>query len=88
MSHYLMLSKYGNCSRLLKIKNKLKIRWFLQIKSRRILVFLWAFLIKTIIPLALVGYEMIIANSYPTRICGINGQMYCTDLWRLWAFEG
>ena len=26
---------------------------------------------KTIIPLALVGYEMIIANSYPTRACGI-----------------
>ena len=24
-SHYTMLSKYGNCSRLLKIKNKLKI---------------------------------------------------------------
>ena len=26
---------------------------------------------KTIIPLALVGYEMIIANSYPMRACGI-----------------
>ena len=26
---------------------------------------------KTIIPLALVGYEMIIANSYPTRPRGI-----------------
>ena len=26
---------------------------------------------KTIIPLALVGYEMIIANSYPTRTHGI-----------------
>ena len=26
---------------------------------------------KTIIPLALVGYEMIIANSYPTRTRGI-----------------
>ena len=24
-----MLSKYGNCTRLLKIKNKLKIGWFL-----------------------------------------------------------
>ena len=32
---------------------------------------MWAFLIKTIIPLALVGYEMIIANSYPTRTRGI-----------------
>ena len=29
MSHYTMLSKYGNCTRLLKIKNKLKIGWFL-----------------------------------------------------------
>ena len=28
MSHYTMLSKYGNCSRLLKIKNKLKIGCF------------------------------------------------------------
>ena len=26
---------------------------------------------KTIIPLALVGYEIIIANSYPTRTRGI-----------------
>ena len=26
---------------------------------------------KTIIPLPLVGYEMIIANSYPTHACGI-----------------
>ena len=26
---------------------------------------------KTIIPLALVGYEMIIVNSYPTRARGI-----------------
>ena len=38
-------------------------RLFLQIKSGRILDILGAFLIKTIIPLALVGYEMIIANS-------------------------
>ena len=28
MSHYTMLSKYGNYTRLLKIKNKLKIRCF------------------------------------------------------------
>ena len=27
--------------------------------------------IKTIIPLTLVGYGMIIANSYPMRTCGI-----------------
>ena len=28
MSHYAMLSKYGNCMHLLKIKNKLKISCF------------------------------------------------------------
>ena len=64
--------------RLLKIKNKLiENRLFLQIKSRRILSILWVFLMihyystryfvgvvnKTIIPLALGGYEMIIATS-------------------------
>ena len=37
-----ILSKYGNCTRLLKIKN----RMFLQIKSGRILDILLAFLIK------------------------------------------
>ena len=46
MSRYTMLSKYGNCTSLLKIKNKLKNRLFLQIKSRSILDILWAFLIK------------------------------------------
>ena len=58
-----MRSKYGNWMRLFKIKNKLKDGCFFQIKSGRILEALWAFLIKTIIPLELVGYEMIIANS-------------------------
>ena len=41
-----MLSKYGKCTRLLKIKNKLKIVCFLQVKSGRILDILWAFLVK------------------------------------------
>ena len=42
-----MLSKYGKCTHVLKIKNKLKIGCFnLQIKSGRILNVLWAFLIK------------------------------------------
>ena len=44
-----MLSKYGNCTRLLKIKNKLKNRLFLQVKSRSILDILWAFLIKQLL---------------------------------------
>ena len=56
-----MFSKYGNCMRLLKIKNKLKVGCFLQIKSERILDVSRAFLIKQL-ALALVGYEMIIAN--------------------------
>ena len=36
---------------------------FLQIKSGRIRNILWAFFNKTIIPPALVGYEMVIANE-------------------------
>ena len=43
---YTMLSKYGNCTRLLKIKNKLKIGCLDQKESRRILHILLAFLIK------------------------------------------
>ena len=67
-----MLSKYGNCTRPLKIKNKLKInRLFLQIKvGKNSRSFVGVFN-KTIIPLALVGYEKIMANSYPTRTRGI-----------------
>ena len=59
MSHYTMLSKYGNCtcvcvcSKLKKSENRL----FLQMKSGRILDTLWAFLIKTI--------------YYSTRACRI-----------------
>ena len=41
-----MLSKYSNCKRPLKTKNKAENWLFLQIKSRRILDILWAFLIK------------------------------------------
>ena len=43
-------------------------RLFFQIKSGRCFVGVFN---KTIIPLALVGYEMIIANSYPTSTHGI-----------------
>ena len=41
-----MLSKCGNCTRLLKVKKKAENRLFLPIKSGRILNILWAFLIK------------------------------------------
>ena len=61
MSQYNMFSKYGNCMRLLKIKNMLKVGCFLQIKSERILDVSWEFFIKQL-SLALVGYMMIIAN--------------------------
>ena len=44
-----MLSKYGNRTRLLKIKKQAENRLFLRIKSRRILDILWAFLIKQLL---------------------------------------
>ena len=59
MSHYITLSKYGNRTHLLKIEKKMRICWFLGVFN------------KTIIPLALVGYEMITANPYSTRTRGI-----------------
>ena len=62
MSRYTMLFKYGNGTRLLKIKNKMKIGWFTNkvgTNSR----YLWAFLIEQLFHSRLVGYEMIIANS-------------------------
>ena len=55
MRLYTMLSIYINCTRLLKIKNKLKTgknsRYFVDVIN------------KTIIPLAFVRYEVIIDNS-------------------------
>ena len=65
-----MLSKYGNCTYLLKTKNKLKIGCFFTkvLKNSRCLVGVFN---KTIIPLVLVGYEIINANSYPIRTRGI-----------------
>ena len=56
-----MLSKYGNCTCLLKIiKIQAENQLFSQIQLRRILDILRAFLIKQLlIPLALVGYEII-----------------------------
>ena len=69
MSHYTMLSKYGNCTRLLK-----KTSWKSVVltnnvwKNSRYFV---GVLNETIMPLAFVGYEMIIANSYPSRTRGI-----------------
>ena len=76
-----MVSKYGNCTRLLKFKNKLKTIVLKNKVGKNSRYFVGVFN-KTIIPLALVGYEMIIAKSalrtslpitisYPTRTRGI-----------------
>ena len=62
-----MLSKYGNCTRLLKIKNKprrkIVLFFFLtNIIGQNSRYFVGVFN-KTVILLALVGYEMIIADK-------------------------
>ena len=62
MSRYTMLFKYGNRTRLLKIKNKMEIGWFTNKVGKNSWYFLGVFN-RIIIPLALVGYEMIIANT-------------------------
>ena len=54
---------YGLCTRLLKIKNKLKIGCFFQKGSGRILDILWAFFIKQLFTRVCWIYVMIIANS-------------------------
>ena len=68
-----MLSKYGNCA-CVRVCSKLKTSWksvvFTNEVGKNSRYFVGVFN-KTIIPLVLVGYEMIIANSYPTRTCGI-----------------
>ena len=57
---------------LLKIKNKLKIFFFFTNQVGKNSQYFVSILNKMIIPLAFVGYEMIIANSYnPTCTCGI-----------------
>ena len=62
MSHYTMLSKYGNCTRVLKIKTSWKSVVF-TVKVRKNSRYFVGVLNKTIIPLALVVFEMIKANS-------------------------
>ena len=66
-----MLSKYGNCHASAENYKQAENLLYLQIKSGRILDILWVFFNKTVIALVLVGYEMITANSYPTRTGGI-----------------
>ena len=57
-----MLFKHGNCTRLLKIKNKMKVGWFTN-KVGKISRYFVGVFNRIVIPLALVGYEMIKANS-------------------------
>ena len=72
MSHYTMLSKQGYCTRLLKIKNKLKIAFFFANKvGKNFRYFVGVFNKRIIGPLALDGYEMIVANLYLTRTSAI-----------------
>ena len=63
MSHYTMLSKYGNCMRLSKLKSRRKSVVFANKVGRILNNYFVGIFNKTIIPLALVGYVMIIANS-------------------------
>ena len=62
MSHHTMLSKYGNCTRLLTLKTSWKSVIFTSKVGKNSRYFVGVFN-KTIILLALVGYEMIKANS-------------------------
>ena len=59
---YHALQTDGNCTRPLKLKNKLKIGCFYKQSREEFSIFCGRF-DKTIIPLALVGCEMIIVNS-------------------------
>ena len=58
-----MLSKCGNCKCLLKTKNNLKSVVLVTNKVGKNSRYFVGVFNKTIIPLALVGYDMIIANS-------------------------
>ena len=62
MSRYTMLFKYGNRTRLLKMKNKMEIGWFTNKVGKNSQYFVGVFN-RIIIQLALVGYDMIIANT-------------------------
>ena len=62
MSHYTMLSKYANCTGLLTLKTNWKSVVFTNKVGKNSRYFVGVFN-ETIISLALVGYEMIKANS-------------------------
>ena len=70
LDNAIILSKYGNCTRLLKLKTSWKSVVFIDKVGKNSRYFVGVFN-KTIIPFALIGYEMITGNLYPTRTRGI-----------------
>ena len=75
-----MLSKYSNCTHLLKIKNEQKICCFTNKVRKNSRYFVGVFN-EIIIPLTLVGSEMIIANSALHAMLAI---YYLTSKAHLW----
>ena len=75
MSHYITLSTYGNCTRLLKLISSWKSVVLTNKVGKNCRYFVGVFN-KTIIPIALVGDEMVISNSYPMRTRGIIVKYY------------
>ena len=69
MSHYTMLFKYGNCTRQLKIKTSWKSVVFTYKVGKNSPYFVGVSN-TTIIPPALVGYEIIIAKLAARRLVG------------------
>ena len=71
-----MLFKHDNCTRLLKIKNKMKIGWFTNKVGKNSQYFVGVFN-RIIIPLALVGYEMVVSQLGATRLVGYLHHLIC-----------
>ena len=69
MNRYTILFKYGNCTRMLKIKNKMKVGWLTN-KVGKISRYFVGVFNRIVIPLTLVGYEMIISQLGATRLVG------------------
>ena len=65
-----MLFKYGNCTRLLKIKNKMKMGWFTNKVGKNSRYFVGVFN-RIIIPLALLVGSL--PSLYLTHTRGISG---------------
>ena len=65
------LTRYGVWAHIPLITHMLRARVFFRNNCSRFWGISLGVFNKTIIPLALVGYEIVIANSYPTRARGI-----------------